>query len=712
MAVDISALTSTTDFLTPYQVKKIIYDYKTNVRPPVYPQGVSVSLSKYTAIEGETVTATATITPPNHDAKRVKSVTWSASGSVNINLQNGIITARSAGTATITATVTYKPVSMDDSEVRTITGTAQLSVQPATVYADYIVVSLDSSSITEGDTTYARATVYPANASNRSVTWRSSSPSIASIDSTSGKITARAPGSVYFTATAADGSGRTASTSNLQIAAKEVKVSSIYVTVDPSTVTAGGTSQATATVYPTNATNNAVTWSISPTTGASIKQSGAITTTAQGNYTVIATAKDGSNIYGIGSLIVNAKMIPVTSIVVSLDKTSIKVNESTKATANITPSNATNQTVTWSISPTDGAVIDQSGNITATKANTYTVTASATDGSQKTETATLTVTEAIQYDLLEKRPSSLQFSLLSDGYYSHYAPINLYFDPIKNRFNLSPGSSYTYDEYENFNENSCIATAYNTSAQRAFIGINVGSFLHAAYYLNNQVYFGEYGVAGTYNGVIKIDSKSYTSYEKFFNDITFGAGKFVAVGNSGAIVYFTNLTDGRFATSVTPNNLNKVLFANSRFVAIGNSGVILTSTNGQSWSAVNSDAAYGNNLNDITYGNGKWVVVGNNGTVLVSANGTTFTRVEDQIYKNRNIRSVAYGAGYFVMCMDGVDPFGQPVSSKDMKTFKYVGVQSQGNISIARGSMVEYGNGIFKLIGFTGSSIAEYDIVP
>ena len=62
----------------------------------------------------------------------------------------------------------------------------------------------------------------------------------------------------------------------------------------------GGTLQMTATVYPTDATNKNVTWSITNLTGtATISATGLVTASSDGVIRVVATAQDGTGVYGI-----------------------------------------------------------------------------------------------------------------------------------------------------------------------------------------------------------------------------------------------------------------------------------------------------------------------------------------------------------------------------------------------------------------------------
>ena len=84
-------------------------------------------------------------------------------------------------------------------------------------------VSLDQSSVylKTGDTVQLTAAVEPANAANQGLTWTSSSPSVATVDST-GKVTAVGEGTATITVTTADG-GYTA-TCVVTVSSTEMKV--------------------------------------------------------------------------------------------------------------------------------------------------------------------------------------------------------------------------------------------------------------------------------------------------------------------------------------------------------------------------------------------------------------------------------------------------------------------------------------------------------
>jgi hypothetical protein len=112
------------------------------------------------------------------------------------------------------------------------------------------------------------------------------------------------------------------------------------------------------------------------------------------------------------------------------------------------------------------------------------------------------------------------------------------------------------------------------------------------------------------------------------NAVTFGFGRYVAVGAGGAVFTSTSTTaaSGTWAaaTSGTPAELNGVV-AGASLVAVGAGGTILTSTDGLAWTAVTSGVTTA--LNDVTLGGTAYVAVGSGGVILRSTDATTWAAV-------------------------------------------------------------------------------------
>jgi len=251
-----------------------------------------------------------------------------------------------------------------------------------------------------GGTLQMQATVLPEYASNKTVTWSVTTVPAANVAriSSSGVLTAVRNGTATVKATANDGSG-IESTTIITITGQPIAVTSVTVggAGGVNEITApGGTLQMQATVLPENASNHTVEWSITPETGiAEISGSGLLTATANGTVTVRATATDGSNRYGEVNIAISGQIVQVTSVTVAGADglSSITANGGTlQMIATVLPADATDKTVSWSITPATGvATIGNSGLLTATANGTVTVYATANDDSGEYGEATITV---------------------------------------------------------------------------------------------------------------------------------------------------------------------------------------------------------------------------------------------------------------------------------------------------------------------------------
>ena len=128
-------------------------------------------------------------------------MTWesSAPGVATVDT-NGKVTAVAEGTATITVTTTDG--NFEDTCTVTVTQPAETPVTS---------VTLDKTSLTldVGGSDTLTATVEPANATDKAVTWSTSNENVATVDQ-NGNVKAVGAGTATITAAASDGSGKTA----------------------------------------------------------------------------------------------------------------------------------------------------------------------------------------------------------------------------------------------------------------------------------------------------------------------------------------------------------------------------------------------------------------------------------------------------------------------------------------------------------------------
>ena len=155
-----------------------------------------------------------------------------------------------------------------------------------------------SLSMAVGGTETLTASLTPSNATERGMTWTSSDPTIATVtenpnDETEATITALKPGTVTITAKA----DNLDVTHNKPSATCEVTVSPVPVTgvslnKTETDLTVGSTETLTATVQPTDATNQNVTWSSDNENVATV-ENGKVTAVGTGSTTITVTTEDG-----------------------------------------------------------------------------------------------------------------------------------------------------------------------------------------------------------------------------------------------------------------------------------------------------------------------------------------------------------------------------------------------------------------------------------
>jgi|GEM_PF-499346 uncharacterized protein YjdB len=341
---------------------------------------------------GGTLQLTAHITPVS--ASR-KSVTWSilnGTGKASIS-STGLVTAIETGTVTATATAT------DGSGISGSMGIT-ISNQPVPVSAITVTGTGGISTIsTNRGTLQLIAEIMPLNATNKAVTWSVVNGTGRATISATGLLTAVSNGTATARATAADGSGVSGSLV-ITMTNQVVLVDSIVVSGEGGVseiITDDGTLQLNAAVFPADANNKAVTWTINSGAGlATIDAAGKLKALDNGTVTVRATAIDGSGIYGSLVVTISGQIIPVSDITVTSTGgiTLIALGNPWQLTAVITPANATNKTVTWSVvNGTGQATISNSGLLTPVAKGTVTAKATANDGSEIKDSLLITITD-------------------------------------------------------------------------------------------------------------------------------------------------------------------------------------------------------------------------------------------------------------------------------------------------------------------------------
>lgn len=191
----------------------------------------------------------------------------------------------------------------------------------------------------------------------------------------------------------------------------EVKANKITLNKESVTFTAlNQTFSLSATVTPENAEEKAVGWNSINTSVVTVDKDGKITAVGKGSAEVFCFLKSNGEVFAKCSVTVQIpdtqpeptkpepkptepEEVKVSGITLNPD-ISLKIKEggSSKITATVVPSNATNSSVKWVSSSPDVATVDDSGNVTALKEGSTTITCTAVDGSGVSASCHVTVT--------------------------------------------------------------------------------------------------------------------------------------------------------------------------------------------------------------------------------------------------------------------------------------------------------------------------------
>jgi len=328
---------------------------------------------------------TATVLPSNADDRSV--AYESSDTSVAAVSAAGIVTAVKAGTATITVTTT------DGGLTDTCVITVEQRVTGVSVSPTTATLVLDDGDATN-DTVSLTPAVTPSDATNKAVSYASSDPNIATV-SQAGVVTAIKTGTATITVTTEDG-GFTAACA----VTVDQKVTGITVSPSSGTLvlgdadTANDTLTLTAAVSPDDADEQGITFASSATGVATVSATGVVTAVKAGTATITATSTDGGYTdtcaITVEQRVTGVSVAPDTAVLVLGDAET--GNDTVTLTPTVTPSDATNQTVSYASSDTDVATVSVSGIVTAVKAGTATITLTTADGGF-TATCAVTVSQ-------------------------------------------------------------------------------------------------------------------------------------------------------------------------------------------------------------------------------------------------------------------------------------------------------------------------------
>lgn len=310
--------------------------------------GVKLSESSIELTAGDSRQLTASVLPSNASNKDVR---WTTNvPDVATVSEDGTVTALTMGAATITVTTVDGGFKANCSVI----------VKKNTIHVQSVRLSMDSVGLTEGGSVILGATVSPANADDRSVTWSATPASVITVeqDGFNGIVTAVGPGEGTVTVTTNDG-GLTASCT-VTVEAATIYVESVTLSPESLDLKEGDTAQLTATVLPEDATDKSVEWSSMDSKVATVDQEGLVTAVSAGQ-TSIRAVSGGKEV----TCPVTVSKIEVEGITVTPSTLELVEGETYQLSASVSPADA-DQTVEWLSEDKGIATVDKkTGMVTA-----------------------------------------------------------------------------------------------------------------------------------------------------------------------------------------------------------------------------------------------------------------------------------------------------------------------------------------------------------
>lgn len=340
--------------------------------------GIKVTPEKVTVEKGQTANLSVAYLPA--DTTDRKAVTWkSENENVATVDANGVVTAVAGGTTKIVATATANDKITAVCEVKVPIHTESIGLNETEIIG-----------LRKGDTEKLTVSFYPANTEDsKEVKWTSSDSTVASVDK-NGVVKGLKEGEATITVTTADGKH----TASCVVKVKEVSIDLDKVELaqdTPNTLLKGQQHKIKVVFNQDEEPTETATYEYKSLDEsiASVDANGVVTALKAGQVMLEITVKASSGSMTIMHYM-EVKEIPLESISIKGDVTSLEEGKTTKLNVVFNPTNTTDdKTVVWSSSDTKVATVDANGVVKAVKAGTVKITAKVGD---KTAEYALTVT--------------------------------------------------------------------------------------------------------------------------------------------------------------------------------------------------------------------------------------------------------------------------------------------------------------------------------
>jgi len=328
-----------------------------------YPETLSLSQSEIVLKKDNNYHLTSTVYPTQIPHGKI---IYSSSDPsvVTVNELTGYIEAKKNGVVKITAKL---------EDYGDIYDTCDVIVSDNVVFIEKITVNNETINMLEGKEQNLAFTYEPNSASVHNFIYSSSDEDVVKVDA-NGKMTAVKKGTAIITIT--DKMSDVSATQTVNVFENQT-IEKIEVSNDDVTLVVDGTIQLYASVKPSNA-NQRITWSSVDEKIATVTSGGLVTGVNYGETKIIATAVDGTN--AIVNVKVQDKTRAVEGVSINQNDFSLDVGKTKRLTVKITPSNATDQKVSWSSNNPNIVTVNNNGDVKGIAPGTATITVKTISG--------------------------------------------------------------------------------------------------------------------------------------------------------------------------------------------------------------------------------------------------------------------------------------------------------------------------------------------
>ena len=350
---------------------------------------------------GDTKNLSVAVLPENATDKSVK---YSSSAPTIASVsQEGVVTALADGAATIIVQSVSNP---------SITKMVNVVVSTPHVNVEDITLSKTTFELLEGQEEQLTATVTPANATDKSVTYSSTNESVATVSAT-GLIHALKAGTTVINVISSDNPA-VFKQANVVVKRDHVEVESIEVSRTSLTVKIGSDTTLTATVSPEDASDKSLTWESSNPAIATVDSAGKVHAVAIGSTSITVKSVDNPSCFKVITVNVEAEVFGVESVSLSAHELTIPENGAAQTlVATVSPDYASNKSLIWTSSDESVAVVNAKGEVSPRKAGTAIIQVTTVDGGHHDE-CTVTI-EKIALESISLSETSIEFSVEDQG---------------------------------------------------------------------------------------------------------------------------------------------------------------------------------------------------------------------------------------------------------------------------------------------------------